>query len=61
MNREVKCMVKFKYLKPKQVKKGDLTYYVCPFCGYEWLPRTPEPKECPRCHRYFYVFEVRKK
>lgn len=21
----------------------------CPRCGYEWEPKTPHPKECPRC------------
>ncbi len=21
----------------------------CPRCGYEWKPRVPSPKECPRC------------
>jgi rubredoxin len=21
----------------------------CPSCGYEWKPRVPNPKECPRC------------
>ena len=22
----------------------------CARCGHEWMPRTPEPKWCPRCH-----------
>jgi len=21
-------------------------------CGHEWIPRNPNPKECPKCHRY---------
>jgi rubrerythrin len=21
----------------------------CPYCGYEWVPRTADPKKCPRC------------
>ena len=21
----------------------------CPRCGYEWKPRVPNPRECPRC------------
>lgn len=23
----------------------------CPKCGYQWRPRTENPKECPRCKR----------
>lgn len=23
--------------------------YKCLSCGYEWLPRVDEPKECPNC------------
>ena len=23
--------------------------YTCPKCGYKWMPRTAEPKECPFC------------
>jgi len=19
----------------------------CPYCGYEWIPRKPNPKKCP--------------
>jgi len=22
---------------------------VCHRCGYEWVPRVPQPKKCPRC------------
>ena len=25
----------------------------CPFCGYEWTPRTLSPVSCPACKRYF--------
>ena len=21
----------------------------CLRCGHEWVPRTPEPQQCPRC------------
>ena len=21
-------------------------------CGYEWQPRVPRPKVCPKCHRF---------
>ena len=24
----------------------------CPKCGYEWLPRVPKPKVCPKCHHF---------
>ncbi len=24
----------------------------CPFCEYEWFPRTETPKRCPYCERY---------
>ncbi len=29
----------------------------CPKCGWEWIPRTQNPKQCPRCKSY-KVFEV---
>jgi len=25
---------------------------VCPYCGYEWIPRVEKPKRCPRCQRW---------
>jgi rubrerythrin len=25
----------------------------CSFCGYEWVPRVENPKECPNCKRRF--------
>ena len=25
----------------------------CPKCEYEWVPRVPEPRQCPKCKRYF--------
>lgn len=25
---------------------------VCPFCGYEWIPRVAQPKYCTKCKRY---------
>jgi len=37
-------------LKPLE-RKGDKA--ICPYCGYEWTPRIKNPKECPRCKRYF--------
>ena len=21
-------------------------------CGYQWQPRVPKPKVCPKCHRF---------
>lgn len=24
----------------------------CPKCGYEWIPRKPNPKACPMCKQY---------
>ena len=30
--------------------QGDETH-ICE-CGYEWTPRTTNPKSCPRCKRY---------
>ncbi len=24
----------------------------CEHCGYEWQPRVPEPKKCPRCQQW---------
>ena len=24
----------------------------CPKCGYEWTPRVPRPKRCPRCGKW---------
>jgi len=25
---------------------------VCAKCGYEWMARVPEPKQCPMCKQY---------
>lgn len=25
---------------------------VCPFCGYQWIPRTADVKRCPYCKHY---------
>lgn len=25
----------------------------CPFCGYEYKPRSKKPVACPKCKRYF--------
>jgi len=24
----------------------------CPYCGYEWKPRTASPKKCPYCLKW---------
>lgn len=24
----------------------------CRLCGYQWIPRTDKPKECPLCKQY---------
>jgi hypothetical protein len=26
----------------------------CPYCFHEWIPRTPEPKRCPRCQNVIW-------
>jgi predicted Zn-ribbon and HTH transcriptional regulator len=26
----------------------------CRLCEHEWLPRVDLPKECPKCHSYYY-------
>ena len=26
----------------------------CKFCGHTWIPKTENPKECPKCKRYDY-------
>ena len=30
-------------------KGGIMELLKCKRCGYEWLPRTPDPKVCPYC------------
>ena len=25
---------------------------ICPYCEYEWTPRTDKPKRCPKCQRW---------
>ena len=33
----------------------------CPKCEHEWLPRTPEPRQCPGCNfRLFKLWEKNK-
>lgn len=32
----------------------------CLRCGYTWIPRTEEPRNCPRCHSPYWN-EPRKK
>jgi rubrerythrin len=27
----------------------------CSFCGYTWVARNVEVKQCPRCKRYFRI------
>jgi len=29
-----------------------MTKIKCPKCGYEWFPRTENPKACPNCKQY---------
>jgi hypothetical protein len=26
----------------------------CPYCNYNWIPRTPKPKRCPRCNNVIW-------
>lgn len=37
----------------------ELATVKCPFCGYEWIPRVPNPKKCPRCTRRLKNVEVK--
>jgi len=30
---------------------------VCQKCGYSWIPRTLEPKECPKCKSRYWKSE----
>jgi len=30
---------------------NEATKIKCPYCGYEWEPRIPNPKTCPCCKR----------
>ena len=30
-----------------------ITAYQCPYCGYVWFPRVPDPVSCPKCKQYF--------
>lgn len=32
-----------------------ITECECKRCGYRWMPRTAEPKVCPRCHSMKYL------
>jgi hypothetical protein len=34
--------------KPRMVEVPLMT---CWRCGYEWIARTQQPKNCPQCHR----------
>ena len=34
--------------------KKTITQQHCNACGYEWFPRVPNPKQCPRCKVYNY-------
>ena len=31
-----------------------MSQMICPNsrCRHEWVPRVPDPKACPRCHRF---------
>ena len=31
----------------------------CGYCGYMWIPRIKNPKECPKCKRYNFIGERR--
>jgi rubrerythrin len=37
----------------------ELPKLKCPYCGYEWVPRTPEPKKCPNCHNVIWRLELK--
>lgn len=30
----------------------------CKACGYEWIARVHNPKQCPRCKRYDFEQEI---
>ena len=33
----------------------------CKICKYEWQSRKENPKQCPKCKRYDYENQLRKK
>jgi len=44
-----------KFIAKKYVDEEGFIHYICPHCGYEWIPRTPNPKSCPICKRKLVV------
>ncbi|MEM3260703.1 MAG: hypothetical protein QXZ38_04085 [Candidatus Micrarchaeaceae archaeon] len=34
--------------------------YKCLRCGYEWIPKKENPKNCPRCHSPYWFKERRR-
>jgi len=32
----------------------SLNKLVCVKCGYKWIPRVSEPKECPQCKSRYW-------
>jgi len=37
----------------------ELPRLKCPYCGYEWVPRVPQPRKCPRCRNVIWRFDLR--
>lgn len=32
----------------------------CENCGYEWIPKVKNPKQCPTCKRYRITWRTKK-
>lgn len=30
----------------------------CPYCGYEWTPRVPQPKTCRQCTHWLAPWKL---
>jgi len=36
------------------IMKIELTKIKCLRCGYEWYPRIPDVRRCPRCKSFYF-------
>jgi len=36
----------------------ELPRLKCPYCNYEWVPRVPQPRKCPRCRNVLWRLEL---
>jgi predicted Zn-ribbon and HTH transcriptional regulator len=37
----------------------ELPRLKCPYCNYEWVPRVPQPRKCPRCRNVIWRLDLR--